>query len=318
MAEIGQDIDKAKALLEAGELVAIPTETVYGLAGNAFLADAVAKIFQVKNRPAFNPLILHSNHLEKVKKYVKQIPDPAIALAQEFWPGPLTMLFEKQDLVPGLVTAGLETVAVRIPKHELTLQLLEAIEFPLAAPSANPFGYISPTRAYHVNQQLGDKIPYILDGGACKIGIESTIVGFEADQVVVFRLGGTSIEEIERITGPVKVMPHSSSQPKSPGMLKSHYAPLKQLILGNIEELIKHHKHSSFGIISFRETYPQLASENQVVLSESGDMLEAATRLFDGLRHLDKLPINYIFAELLPDHGLGRAINDRLRRAAVK
>lgn len=318
MAETGRNILKARALLEAGQLVAIPTETVYGLAGNAFIGDAVARIFQAKNRPTFNPLIIHSDSTDKIRGYVKNVPGEAIELANKFWPGPLTMLLLKDQKIPDLVTAGSDLVAVRIPNHPLTLELLRSIDFPLAAPSANPFGYISPTTAGHVNKQLGNKIPYILDGGACEVGIESTIVGFDTDRPVIYRLGGISVEEIEKTIGEVEVKPHSSSEPKAPGMLKSHYAPSKKVILGDLEKLIKEYKHEEFGIISFRDTYPDVSVEKQAALSESGDLREAAAKLFAVLRYLDKLPISYIFAELLPEHGLGRAINDRLKRAAAE
>jgi len=318
MAEIGRDILKAKALLETGQLVAIPTETVYGLAANAFMGDAVAEVFHVKNRPTFNPLIIHSDSIDKIRDYVKAIPGQAAKLAAKFWPGPLTMLLSKDRQVPDLVTAGSDLVAVRVPKHPLTLELLKSIDFPLAAPSANPFGYISPTTAEHVSKQLGRKIPYILDGGPCEVGIESTIIGFDAERPVIYRLGGVSVEEIEREIGKVDIRPHSSSNPKAPGMLKSHYAPSKKVILGDLVQLIHQYKHEEFAVISFRDFYPDVALEKQAILSESGDLREAAARLFATLRYLDKLPIKYIFAELLPEHGLGRAINDRLKRAAAE
>ena len=171
MAEIGKDILKAKALLEKGELVAIPTETVYGLAGNALDTAAVTKIFTVKNRPQFDPLIVHVADLEQARKYTEEIPDKVRLLTDRFWPGPLTLLLKRKSIIPDLVTSGLDTVGVRYPDHSLTRKLLHTISFPLAAPSANPFGYISPTRPEHVNEQLGDKISYILDGGPCTIGI---------------------------------------------------------------------------------------------------------------------------------------------------
>jgi L-threonylcarbamoyladenylate synthase len=318
MAKTGEDIQLAKTLIEQGELVAIPTETVYGLAGNAFNAEAVARIFQVKNRPTFNPLIIHSDNIEKMGQYVKHLPDKAIELAKTFWPGALTMLLYKNERVPDLVTAGSDLVAVRIPNHPLTLDLLNILDCPLAAPSANPFGYISPTTAEHVNKQLGSKIPYILDGGPCDIGIESTIIGFDNTRPSIYRLGGISVEDIEKAIGEVTVIPHSTSQPKAPGMFKSHYAPSKKLIIGSISDLIQQYNNERFAIISFRDTYHEVDPGHQVTLSESGDMREAATNLFAGMRYLDKLPITLIFAELLPEHGLGRAINDRLKRAAAE
>jgi len=191
MALIGKDLDHAAVLLKEGKLVAIPTETVYGLAGNALNEDAVLSIFEVKERPQFNPIIVHARDLEQIQDFVEDIPAPARRLAETLWPGPLTILLPRQtDIIPDIVTAGSQMVAVRIPQHPMTLELLNKLEFPLAAPSANPFGYISPTTPQHVAHQLGDKISYILDGGPTKIGVESTIVTFEGDQVVVLRLGG--------------------------------------------------------------------------------------------------------------------------------
>src|SRR6478752_7357737 len=239
MAEIGTDILKAKALLEKGELVAIPTETVYGLAGNALNTSAVAKIFTAKDRPQFDPLIVHVPDLEHAKNYVEEIPDQAIALTRKFWPGPLTLLLQRKPIIPDLVTSGLPTVGIRCPDHVLTRELLKSLSFPLSAPSANPFGYISPTRPEHVNEQLGNKISYILDGGVCTVGIESTIVGFENDHAVILRMGGLSVEAIESVVGKVSVQIHSSSNPKAPGQLKNHYAPAKKLVLGNLTDLIR-------------------------------------------------------------------------------
>src|SRR6187551_607280 len=179
MAEIGKDIEKVKWILEQGDLVAIPTETVYGLAGNALNVAAITKIFDVKERPHFDPLIIHVPDIKGAEQYATEIQKPARALMEHFWPGPLTVLLKRKSIIPDLVTSGLDTVGVRCPKHELTQQLLSELSFPLAAPSANPFGYVSPTKPEHVDEQLGHKIKYILDGGDCKVGIESTIVGFE-------------------------------------------------------------------------------------------------------------------------------------------
>ncbi|NVK51203.1 MAG: threonylcarbamoyl-AMP synthase, partial [Cyclobacteriaceae bacterium] len=218
MALIGQDIEKAKEFLEAGQLVGIPTETVYGLAGNALNVDAVAKIFQTKNRPSFDPLIVHTDSIEKVNSFVADIPEILQRLAKEFWPGPLTLLLEKKSIIPDLVTAGLNRVAVRMPKHPLTLKLLKELSFPLAAPSANPFGYISPTKAVHVAQQLGEQIPYILDGGSCEVGLESTIVGMEDEKVTIYRLGGLDLNLITELVGEVEIKSHSSSNQASPGL----------------------------------------------------------------------------------------------------
>lgn len=316
MAEIGKDIEKARVILQNGGLVAIPTETVYGLAGNAFDADAVVKIFKVKNRPSFDPMITHTDHLDKVRGFVREIPDLACRLAKAFWPGPLTLLLEKTEVIPDIVTSGLDTVAVRIPDHPLTLELLHSLDFPLAAPSANPFGYVSPTMAAHVEEQLGNSIPYVLDGGPCRIGIESTIIGFEGKIPVIFRLGGKIVEEIEKIVGTVKIRDVFVSRALAPGMLESHYSPSKKVLYGEISDLIQNFTIDSVGIIAFKKRIEGVPEFQQYILSESGDIEEAGKNLFSGLRYLDKLDIEVILAEPVPDQGLGRAINDRLMRAA--
>lgn len=319
MAEIGKDIAKAKAFLEKGELVGIPTETVYGLAGNALNPDAVAKIFATKNRPEFDPLIIHTSSIERVLEFAVEIPDVLKPLGEKYWPGPLTLLLPKKNIVPDLVTSGLDLVAVRIPDHPLTKELLKVLDFPLAAPSANPFGYISPTKATHVDDQLGEKIPYILDGGSCEVGLESTIVGVENYEVVVYRLGGLDVKEIEAVVGKVKVMTHSSSNPKTPGMLKSHYAPTKPFILGNLPHLIKDQqlKGTTFAVLAFKDVFRSVPAELQLQLSLSGDLNEAAKNLFAAMRALDTMDVSVILSELLPEQGLGKAVNDRLRRAAA-
>lgn len=319
MARIGTDIKLAKDLLESGELVAIPTETVYGLAGNALSPDAVAKIFETKKRPSFDPLIVHTDSIEKVNDFVKEFPRPLKELANVFWPGPLTLLLPRKVSIPDLVTSGLDTVAVRIPSHSLTRSLLAELDFPLAAPSANPFGYISPTQASHVNDQLGTHIPYILDGGASEVGLESTIVGLEGDKVTVYRLGGLDVHQIEGIVGPVQVMAHSSSNPKSPGMLKSHYAPTKPFVLGDLDKLIEEYKKKGqvFAVLSFDKVFANLSERLQIRLSQTSDTQEAAKNLFAAMRALDSLDVSVILSELLPEEGLGRAVNDRLKRAAA-
>ncbi|GAB2606675.1 L-threonylcarbamoyladenylate synthase [Belliella aquatica] len=320
MAEIGKDIAKAKQILEAGDLVGIPTETVYGLAGNALDADAVAKIFETKKRPSFDPLILHTSKIDRVLDFVIEIPEELKPLAEAFWPGPLTLLLPRKSIVPDLVTSGLDTVAVRIPSHPLTRELLAALDFPLAAPSANPFGYISPTQASHVNDQLGEKIDYILDGGSCEVGLESTIAGLEDGQVTVYRLGGLDVKRIEKVVGKVQVMTHSSSNPKAPGLLKSHYAPTKPFVLGDLKKLIEEYtnKGIEFAVLSFNDSFQSMIGERNFVLSPEADLHEAAKNLFAAMRILDSMDVSVILAELLPDEGLGKAVNDRLRRASVQ
>lgn len=317
MARIGTDLSEASALLSKGQLVAIPTETVYGLAANALDPAAVLQIFKVKERPAFDPLIVHIKSADAIKDYSFAVPEMAMALATAFWPGPLTLVLPKRDCIPDLVSSGLPTVGLRMPSHPLTLSLLQQLPFPLAAPSANPFGYISPTTAQHVFDQLREKIPYILDGGPCTVGVESTIVGFEEKGVVVYRLGGLTIEEIRKIAPKVKLQVHNSSDPKAPGMLLSHYAPGKPFYLGEINELIKSHRGKKLAVLSFRDSYTNhpdvFASE---ILTSSGDLNEAASNLFSAMRRLDVLNVDVIVAEQVPEMGLGLAINDRLRRAA--
>ena len=320
MAAIGTDIALAQVFLESGQLVGIPTETVYGLAGNALNAESVALIFETKNRPSFDPLILHTFALERVEEFVSDFPEKLKLLAKKFWPGPLTLLLPRKPIVPDLVTSGLDRVAVRVPDHPLTLTLLKQLDFPLAAPSANPFGYISPTQAKHVEAQLGEKIPYILDGGSCEVGLESTIVGMEGEELVVYRLGGLEISAIENLVGPVKVKDHSSSNPAAPGQLDSHYAPRKPFILGDLNTLIaeKHAEGVDFAVLSFSDVFTTIAKEKQSTLSLSRDIHEAAKNLFSAMRKLDEGNSVVILAELLPEDGLGRAINDRLRRASAK
>lgn len=316
MAEIGKDISKAAALLKQGKLVAIPTETVYGLAANALDVDAVTKIFLAKNRPYFDPLIVHVRDVSSTVEYAEKIPAKALELMKRFWPGPLTLLLPKKNIIPDLVTAGLDRVGLRCPDHPMTLALLQSLTFPLAAPSANPFGYVSPTTPHHVNEQLGNEIEYILDGGACQVGIESTIIGFEVDSPIIYRLGGLRIEDIESVTGPVQVNISSMSNPQAPGQLQSHYAPRKQVLIGNILQLISENKSKSVGVLSFRKLSLPSEVNKEMVLSPSGNLEEAAQKLFSALRDLDKSEVDMIITELVPDTGLGRAINDRLRRAA--
>jgi L-threonylcarbamoyladenylate synthase len=314
VAETGTDIQKAATLLKTGELVAIPTETVYGLAGNALNSAAVAKIFDAKNRPHFDPLIIHVPDLDAVQLYATAVPEAALTLARHFWPGPLTLVLTKKAHVPDLTSAGLDTVGIRCPDHPLTRQLLKILPFPLAAPSANPFGYVSPTTAQHVDQQLGDRIPYILDGGSCDIGIESTIIGFEGDQPVVYRFGGLSLESIEAVVGSLQTRAHSTSNPRAPGQLKSHYAPRKRVVLGNIAKLRERSEFRNAAIISFQTDFQ---SPNQIILSPQGSLHEAAHNLFAALRQVDELPVDVVLTEYVPNQGIGRAINDRLTRAAA-
>lgn len=316
--QIGTDIQAAARLLQVGQLVAIPTETVYGLAGNALDEKAVTDIFSVKKRPSFDPLIIHLAQPALMERWAVAVPEPLRVLAAAFMPGPLTLLLDKKNSIPDLVTSGSPLVAIRVPSHPMAQALLALLDFPLAAPSANPFGYISPTTAGHVQRQLGGSIPYILDGGPCHVGLESTIVGLYEGQITVFRKGGLSVEAIENLIGPVAVREHSSSNPQAPGMLKSHYAPRKPLILGTLDQLQANHTSKRVGVLAFSSPLPGVPIEHQRVLSATADLHEAARQLFAAMRYLDEQELDVILAELVPETGLGLAINDRLRRAAAQ
>lgn len=318
MAETGKNTDLAADLLLRGKLVAIPTETVYGLAANALNETAVLSIFEAKQRPFFDPLIIHVPDLEAAKKYAHFHDERVLKLAQTFWPGPLTLLLPKKEIIPSLVTSGLQQVAVRVPDHPLTLELLQKINIPLAAPSANPFGYVSPTEPAHVNKQLGDKIDYILDGGISAVGLESTIVGIEDTVVCVFRLGGLALETIEKVVGKVELRINNSSDPKAPGQLKNHYAPKKPLFVGNTKELLKEHSGKKVSLICFGEEATSKNITDVFNLSKTKNLNEAALNLFKYLRLADDSGSEIVLCELLPAQGLGLAINDRLRRAASK
>lgn len=318
LTQIITHIAEAAEWLNRGEVVAIPTETVYGLAANALNETAVVKIFEAKNRPFFDPLIVHVASINDALKYVEEIPEPLLLLLNKFSPGALTVLLKKKKVIPDIVTSGLDTVGIRIPSHPKAQALLSQLSFPLCAPSANPFGYVSPTTAQHVYDQLNGKIPCILDGGNSSVGVESTIVGLHEGFVTVFRLGGISIEEIEAEIGVVKILLNQSSNPKAPGMLDSHYAPRKPLFVGDISDLFSRYSGSKKGLISFSEFYPHLSFSERKILSPTSDLGEAAANLFAALRYFDNANVDVILVETFPEVGLGRAINDRLRRAATR
>jgi len=314
---IGHDVLLAADNLSRGLTVGIPTETVYGLAANALNESAVVSIFKIKNRPFFDPLILHVRDLESAVPYVESIPEAARKLADLFWPGPLTLLLRKSKLVPDIVTSGSDLVAIRVPRHPLTLSLLKELEFPLAAPSANPFGYISPTKAEHVEQQLGDKVSYILDGGSSDVGIESTIINCTTERIQIVRLGGLSMELIETQIGYKPELNISkNSNPLAPGQLDKHYAPKAQFVLSdNIEETILKYRHNKIAILTFgSKTYDE--SIYQLNLSPTESLEEAARNLFHYMRLLDNYMPEVIISVKLPSFGLGLAINDRLSRAS--
>lgn len=321
-ARIITDVATASAALRRGQLVAIPTETVYGLGGNALDGGAAAAIFAAKDRPRFDPLIIHQSSAERLFAYAAEIPEVARTLADRFWPGPLTLVLPKAESIPDLVTSGLPTVAMRVPDHPMTLRLLAALPFPVAAPSANPFGYVSPTRAEHVADQLGERIPYILDGGPCGVGLESTIVAFAGGRPVVLRKGGLAIESLETVVGhSLTVEDQGNSRPAAPGTLSSHYSPgieLELLAAGRITALPPGAALVVFGEFDeheYRKNHPGVAVYN---LSARANTAEAARRLFGVLRSLAGGGYVKGAVQLLPEEGLGRAVNDRLRRAAFR
>lgn len=319
MANIGKDIDVASAMLKEGKLVAIPTETVYGLAADYSNEQAVSRIFEVKNRPSFDPLIVHLGTEQSPSVICKEIPDSFYKLYEAFCPGPITFILQKKESVPSIVTAGHNSVGVRFPNHPLTQELLNSSGLMLAAPSANPFGYVSPTSAQHVNTQLGDNIDYILDGGPCMVGLESTIIDLSTKAIKILRLGGLELERIESVLGQsIARVKTSSSNPKAPGMLSSHYAPRKKLVFGDMEENYRIFKGSKLASITFRKKVSCIPEKNQWILSPNGDLREAAAALFKALREIDETDIEVILAERFPEEGLGRAINDRLLRAGSR
>lgn len=311
--EIGTDLNKAKTILENGGLVAIPTETVYGLAANALNSEAVSKIFEAKDRPYFDPLIVHIEGYKEIKQYAVGENVILTNIAKKLWPGPLTILVNKSEKISDIVTSGLERVGLRVPDHPLTLELLAMLDFPVAAPSANPFNYVSPTSAKHVYDQLSGKIDYILDGGKSTVGVESTIIGFEEDGLVVYRKGGVEIETLKELyTGNIRIQNRSESNPSAPGMLKKHYSPKKRMLLFDNRIRLADLDKERVGFLRFKARLDGFS--NQFVLSEQGDLREAAARLFEGLRYLDQLDIDTVYIEFVPDKGLGVAINDRLSR----
>jgi len=321
---IGTDLAHAAALLSRGRLVAIPTETVYGLAANALDPAAVARIFAAKDRPFFDPLIVHVASLAAAQALVTELPPVALQLAQRHWPGPLTLVLPRRAVVPDLVTAGGPFVALRVPAHPMALALLQQLPFPLAAPSANPFGRTSPTTPQHVREGLGARVDYILDGGPCAVGLESTIVGVTrsatgADELLIYRWGGLELETLIKDT-PCAWRMAERPQDAAPGNLPGHYAPRTPLRLGPPPADAD---PARTGVMVFTAgEWPATASwPHRRVLAPDGQLSTAAQQLFAALRALDALgqsgALDVIYAAPVPEHGLGRAINDRLQRAAA-
>jgi L-threonylcarbamoyladenylate synthase len=312
-------IHHAVELLRAGKLVAIPTETVYGLAANAFDEEAVQAIFKTKGRPSNNPLIVHIKSLHDVEQIARNIPAIAKKLAAQFWPGALTLILDKQPEISDTISAGHETVAVRVPNHPITLELLNRLDFPLVAPSANRSNHISPTKPDHVQHSLGEKTPYILDGGSCEKGLESTIVGFEREEVILYRQGAISQDVLEDFLGkPLKNKAETTAQSQSPGSSKKHYSPKTPLVLVDTLNQQLEAEFSSMAYLVLQKPINFVSEQPIFELSPSGDLEEAAANLFDLLYQLDQQQVDVIVAVRMPDSGLGKSINDRLMRASAK
>ena len=311
-------IQRAAVLLQTGGVVAFPTETVYGLGADALNEQAVAQVFAIKQRPTFDPLIVHIANSHAVSQYASRIDDRARALMERFWPGPLTLVLPKQPIIPDLVTAGLDTVALRMPNHPVALALLRTVDRPIAAPSANPFGYVSPTTAQHVQDTLGESIEIILDGGPCSIGLESTVCALVDEEAVLLRPGGVSLEALEAVIGSVSLA-SSDSDVRSPGTLPQHYSPHVPItLLDPGQEIPEPTSQKGVGLLAFqtpKNTDGYIAIET---LSPNGDLLEAAANLFAALRRFDSLGLDRLVIEPVPEDGIGRAIMDRLRRAAAR
>ncbi len=312
---LAKDVHNAAAAIKNGKLSVFPTETVYGLGANALNPDAVAMIFEAKQRPLHDPLIVHVAEIAQVKEIVEQVPDKALQLMERFWPGPLTLVMPKSAQVPDIVTAGNATVAVRMPAHPLALQLIREAGVPVAGPSANLFGRTSPTTAQHVRNQLEGSSEALSEGGTCRVGVESTVLSLTGDTPIVLRAGGLAQEDIEAHIGPVLKRTEMSQQNDGPGMLPDHYAPMTPLEL--VDDIGEYKDSQNVGKLIFQNS--DLSVEGTArVLSSRGDLKEAAINLYHAMQELDALGLDLIVAEHAPDHGLGRAINDRLQKAAQK
>jgi len=321
---------RAAECIARGGLVAFPTETVYGLGANAFDARAVARVFEAKARPSFDPLIVHVASLSQAESVAREICPKARALAEALWPGPLTLVLPKRDELPEIVNSGLSTVAIRLPAHPVARAIIELSRTAVAAPSANPFGYLSPTKAEHVERMLGDKVDFIVDGGACAVGLESTVLDMTRDPPRMLRPGGMSAEAIEAVIGPILrgAAPSAAAAPTaaaaSPGMLDSHYAPTTPLRLVGEGELSSARPEGRAAALvldagrlkSLGDAAGRFARIR--VLSKSGDLVEAAASLFAALHELDQAGFDEIWAERVGERGLGPAINDRLYKASKK
>jgi L-threonylcarbamoyladenylate synthase len=311
------EIARAAGKLRRGQIVAFPTETVYGLGANALDPKAVARIFDIKRRPAFDPLIVHIDRLSWVERIALDVPPAATTLMQAFWPGPLTVVLPKAPIIPDLVTAGLPTVALRMPAHEAALSLIRTAGVPVCAPSANPFGYVSPTRAEHVIEQLGEAVECVVDGGPCAVGIESTIVDLSATAPRILRVGAISAEDLSSALGQeLAEQAAAGPSPTAPGMLPRHYSPHVRVRLFDGE--IPLPPAASCALVLQRPRAVPAGYAVVETLSQTGDLAEVAQNLFASLRRLDKEAVDLVVAEIAPERGIGRAINDRLRRASFR
>lgn len=310
-------VSAAVELLRAGEVVALPTETVYGLAANALDVDAALKIFEAKERPHFDPLIVHlpdEDWLRRVAAIPAKSHDLVERLASQFWPGPLTIVLPRQAIVPDVVTGGLETVAIRISANPVFREVLRAFGGPLAAPSANRFGRISPTAAEHVHAELGGRVPLIVDGGPTAHGLESTIVAPRGERLELLRPGPITAEQLAEIA--LAAQASRSPQIQAPGQLSSHYAPRTRLMLTRDLTSVALPQNARIGALSWSNAALEGFAVTRT-LSSSRNLREAAANLFRYLRELDEAGLDLIFAEEVPESGLGTAINDRLSRAAA-
>ena len=314
-------IRHAAKLLQRGDLVVMPTETVYGLAADAFNTRAIKKIFALKKHPLFDPLIVHIHSKVQLNLLARNIPLTAKKLMDQFWPGPLTLVLHAKSTVPQLVTGGLPTVAIRMPQHPVAQKLLKAFNRPLAAPSANRFGRISPTSTQAVKKEFGKKTPYILEGGSCQFGLESTVIHFlknKKNKPEILRLGSITPEQIEN-TLKKKVSIRKKTvlkHPLAPGQLASHYAPQTSLELLPTDWRKKSLPFSNNdALLLFHKPFTAF-SGTQYLLSQRNSLKEAAKNLYQLLRLLDEKKFKKIYAELVPNRGLGIAINDRLKKAA--
>ena len=311
-----KNIERAAVLIRSGGVIAFPTETVYGLGANAFNPQAMLRIFEIKNRPSFDPLIVHIANIDSVKKLCADVSPLAKKLMKKFWPGPLTLVLPKNKTVPDVVTSGLPTVAVRMPSHPVALALVRCAGVPIAAPSANPFGCLSPTTAAHVIKYLDGQIDLVLDGGKCPMGVESTIFDLTGEKPTLLRPGALSIEAIKEIVGEIGLN-RNPTKPLAPGGLPQHYSPQTPLkLINNLKVMPMDHRKKK-GLLTFRQPKNELPFFQRIeVLSQAADLREAAANLFSCLHKLDEEGLDVIYAEHVPEVGLGRAIMDRLRRAS--